>query len=640
LSDEDIALLTPLGEIRPTAAGEVLFREGDTTYDFIVILEGRVAIVEGYGAHERVLVVGGAREFVTELNMFTGERVFTTAIVQEAGSILVVPMSTMVALVGSAPKLGELIVAAVFARRQWLVAQRTGFRIVGSRYAPDTGRLREFAARNHVAHVWIDLDEDPSAWRMLNEMGVGVADTPVVVLPGGAVLVNPTNTALADAIGLKTAPEPETAYDVIIVGAGPAGLAAAVYASSEGRRVAVLEAVGPGGQIGTTTRFENYLGFPVGISGQDFAERAVVQADRFGTTLLVPSRATGLSARDGLDVVHTESGEDVVGRSVIIATGMEYRRLPVPGIARFESVSVFYSPLDERNRIPPGAAVVVVGGGNSAGQAATAAASAGYEVALIVRGPDLASTMVTYLTDRIDREDRIQVLTDSEVVDVGGERVLSSVVVRNNETGTRTEVPCGAMFILIGAAPYTTWLRNSVELDHAGYVLTGSDVLGGGPRGDRGARSGAIQCSSKPAGRACSPRATRGSERPTASAAPSGTLRRRAPRQSVARCIHVATDALSGAPGATSGALGLRDRARPFPPRASTWGPTREARRPRSRTDLEDKRRGLPRSRVRFDRATLPRDRGARVPACRGRWPRRVESRGADLEHLHCAYRA
>jgi thioredoxin reductase (NADPH) len=484
LSDEDLARLTPLGEVRPTTVGDVLFREGDTTYDFIVILEGQVRIVDGYDSHERVLAVGSAREFASELNMFTGERLFTTAVVQEAGSVLVVPMPTVVGLVGSVPELGEKIVGTVFARRQWLMAQRTGYRIVGSRYSPDTGRLREFSARNRLAHAWVDLDEDPSAWSMLNESGVGIADTPVVVLPGGGILVNPTNAALADAVGLTTSPEPATTYDLIIVGAGPAGLAAAVYASSEGRRVAVLEAVGPGGQIGTTTRFENYLGFPVGVSGQEFAERAVVQAERFGTTLLVPSRAAELTDRDGLAVVGTEGGEDVVGRSVIIATGMEYRRLPVPGIARFEGASVFYSPLDEQNRIPPGAGVVVVGGGNSAGQAATAAASAGYRVTLVVRGPDLASTMVTYLTERIAREDRIDVLTSSEVVDVIGERTLSGVVVHNNLTDERTQIACGAIFILIGAVPYTEWLKGSVQLDSAGYVLTGADVLAGAPRAE------------------------------------------------------------------------------------------------------------------------------------------------------------
>jgi thioredoxin reductase (NADPH) len=476
LSDADLERLTPLGTIRPTTVGEVLFREGDTTYDFIVILDGRVAIVEGYGRNERTLVVGGAREFVTELNMFTGERLFTTAIVRDAGSILVVPMRDVVALVGSVPELGDRIVNTVFARREWLLRQRTGFRIVGSRFSYDTARLREFAARNRLVHVWIDLDQDPAATAILADAKIPVADTPVVALPSGALLVNPSNAELARAVGLPTSPEPETVYDMIVVGAGPAGLAAAVYSSSEGNRVAVLEAVGPGGQIGTTTRFENYLGFPVGITGKEFAERAVVQAERFGADLLVPSRATALEDRDGLDVVRTDDGNEVVGRSVVIATGVDYRRLPVAGIERLEGVSVFYSPLAEEERVPPGAPIVVVGGGNSAGQAATAAAGAGHDVTLVVRGPDLESTMVSYLIERIAREPTIRVLTDTEVIEVVGEPDLSEVVVQNNRSGDRTTVPALAMFVLIGAAPYTTWLRDVVELDRAGFVLTGTSL--------------------------------------------------------------------------------------------------------------------------------------------------------------------
>jgi thioredoxin reductase (NADPH) len=385
-------------------------------------------------------------------------------------------MPEVVALIGAEQRLGDRIVETVFARREWLLQQRTGFRIVGSRFSPDTARLREFAARNRLAHTWIDLDADPSAGSILDEGHLSAADTPVVLLPSGDRLVNPSSAELARAVGLATSPVQPTVFDIIIVGAGPAGLAAAVYAASEGNRVAVLEAVGPGGQIGTTTRFENYLGFPIGITGKEFAERAVIQAERFGATLFVPNRATALVERDGLDVVTTDDGTELLGRSVIIATGVEYRRLPVPDIERFEGVSVFYSPLDEENRVPVGAPVVVVGGGNSAGQAATAAASSGHDVTIVVRGPDLASTMVSYLVERIEREPRIQVLTNTEVVAVAGATQLSAATVRNHATDREHAIPAAAMFILIGAAPYTDWLKGTLQLDGSGFVLTGTNL--------------------------------------------------------------------------------------------------------------------------------------------------------------------
>jgi thioredoxin reductase (NADPH) len=293
-------------------------------------------------------------------------------------------------------------------------------------------------------------------------------------LAGAQLLINPSNVELARAVGLVTSPDPAFVYDLVVVGAGPAGLAACVYASSEGLSVAAIDAVGTGGQIGTTTRFENYLGFPVGISGQEFAARAVLQARRFGTEVVVARRATGLTSRSGLHIVKLDNTDEVGAKSVIIATGMKYRRLEVPGIDRFENISVFYSPLDETNRVPGGEPAVVVGAGNSAGQAATTLASAGHFVSLVIRDSNLESTMVRYLVDRVEDEPRIEVVPNSEVVELIGNGSLEGALIRDNRSGADRRVPCTTLFVLIGAVPYTRWLDGEVRLDEAGYILTGA----------------------------------------------------------------------------------------------------------------------------------------------------------------------
>jgi thioredoxin reductase (NADPH) len=476
LSEGQIARLRGYGHVRDWAAGDLLFREGDPSYDFLVILSGRVVVLDGYGTSAaRELAEGGPGDFVAELNLFTGERLYTTAVVQEAASVLSVPRAALVELMGTDPDLADVIMPTVFARRQWLTQHQAGIRIVGSPYSPDTVRLREFAARNRLAHVWLDPDVDTPARALLDEAGLAPI-VPAVFLRGGQVLVDPSNAELGRAVGVSAASEPSTVYDVVVVGAGPAGLAASVYASSEGLRVVTVDARGAGGQIGTTTRFENYLGFPAGISGEEFAARALLQARRFGTTVIIPGRATGLEARDGFFVVSVEGAEPLVGRSVIIAAGIEYRRLQVGEIGRYEGVSVFYSPLNSEDRVGKEAPVVVVGGGNSAGQAATALAAAGHPVTLVVRGPNLSESMVRYLVDRVEHDARIQVLTDSEVVGLAGRPTLEQVIIDDRGAGTSREVAAQAMFVLIGAVPYTTWLGHVVRLDEAGYVLTGSSL--------------------------------------------------------------------------------------------------------------------------------------------------------------------
>jgi thioredoxin reductase (NADPH) len=473
LSPSLIDLLRRHGSERATTAGELLFREGDRTYDFLVILAGSVVAVDGYGSDERELGVGGPGDFVAELNLLTGERLFSTAVVRVPGAVLAVPVKGLTELIGTHPELGEAIMPTLLARRKWLNEHQAGFRIIGSRYSDETARLREFSARNRLPHCFVDLDRDEVGARLLEERGLSPAQSPAVLLRGGDLLVNPSNRELSQAVGLNPATEPGVIYDLIVVGAGPAGLAAAVYASSEGLRVVTIDTAGTGGQIGTTSRFENYLGFPVGISGAEFATRAVLQARRFGTKLMVPGTAVECRVRDGHHVIRLGRGEDLVGRSVIIATGMHYRRLNVPGEERFAGTSVFYTPVAVSDRLDSGKPVVVVGDGNSAGQAATALATRGHQVTMVIRGADLSHNMVAYLVDRIDHEAEIAVLPHSRVVDLSGEVELQAAWVEDLRSGLRREVEAGALFVMIGAEPQTGWLKGSLQLNESGFVLTG-----------------------------------------------------------------------------------------------------------------------------------------------------------------------
>src|SRR5262245_29951639 len=354
LDGEQLALLRRYGQERPTRAGQVLFREGDRAYDFIVVLSGAVSVVDHEAGVERELATLGPGRFVAELNILTEERVFATAVVREPGSVLVVPVGRLQEVIAQDQTLADVIVQVILGRRQWFVQQRAGLRIVGSTTSPAARRLREFATRNRLPHVCIDLDTDPDAGAVLAQQGLGPGDAPVVLMRGGEVLRNPSNSELARAAGLGTAAVPPKTFDVAVVGAGPAGLAASVYGASEGLATGVIDGMGVGGQIGTTSRIENYLGFPVGVSGEEFAERSLVQALRFGATVLVPKTATGLTRHGDDYVIRLEGGDELVARTVIIATGVSYRQLDAAGLDRFEGAGVFYTPLAGQDQILPG----------------------------------------------------------------------------------------------------------------------------------------------------------------------------------------------------------------------------------------------------------------------------------------------
>jgi thioredoxin reductase (NADPH) len=473
LTERQLELLRPLGRVREMSVDEVLFRDGDAGYDPMVVLSGRVSVLEGGADGARELVGQRAGDLMVELNLFTGQPVGATGVVREPGSVLVIPAQEFRALVGRELVFGDFVLQLLFRRRQALERLLVGIRIVGSRFDRDTHRLREFAARNRVAHEWID-SEVPRAVSLLGQLGLSAASGPVVLLGGERVLRDPSNAELADALGLHQAPIPdETSFDLVVVGAGPAGLAAGVYGASSGLSTVVLDGVAVGGQAATSARIENYLGFPAGISGAELAERGRIQADKFGVRFMIPRRAVGLTERGGFYLLELEGGEELRTRTAILALGVQYRRLPIPGLADYEGLGVAYATDSAREQLRPGDDAVVVGGANSAGQAALALAEDGRHVYLVAREDTLAHTMAAYLRERIATDPAVEVLLGYEIRDVGGEDHLERVEIAKTASPARRTLDAGALVVLIGATPHTHWLPDAVALDADGFVLTG-----------------------------------------------------------------------------------------------------------------------------------------------------------------------
>jgi thioredoxin reductase (NADPH) len=479
LREDQIEILSRYGQTRKTEAGQVLFRAGDPSNDFIVVLEGEVEMVDDFAGEARTMGVMRAGRFVGDLNMLTGQAIYLSAVVRQGGEVLAIPREQLKEVVTEEPNLSDIILKAFLARRSWGMRTGLGLRMIGSRHSSDAKRLKEFAARNRLPHVWIELEEDPEAEALLERFGVKPSETPVTIWQGRDVLKNPTNAELARIIGLKVAAPRERTYDLVVVGAGPAGLGAAVYGASEGLSTLALESMALGGQAGTSSRIENYLGFPVGLSGFELASRALVQADKFGARTAVPQEAIGLRrGQDGHYRVELSEGGEVAARGVIAATGARYRRLDVPRLGRFEGVSVHYAATEAEAQRCEGEEVAVIGGGNSAGQAAVFLAGRTRRVYLLIRGGELEKSMSRYLIDRIMATENVEVLPHTEVRELLGEDRLAGVVVEDNRSGARRTLRARALFVFIGAEANTGWLQGAVKLDERGFVLTGRELDG------------------------------------------------------------------------------------------------------------------------------------------------------------------
>lgn len=470
LDPADVAMIAELGVRRQVEVGEYLYREGDVTYDFFVLVSAEVDIVVSVGGGEKFIVHHGPGRFLGELNMLSGLRVFVSARVVKAGEVVVVARDRLRQLMATNPRLGDVILAAFVARRSALLTEAApAIRVIGSQFSPESLQVREFLTRSRVPHQWMDSDRDPQVDDVLREFGISAAELPVVIATG-SVLRRPSPGELASFLGLTIERLPDRCFDLLVVGGGPAGLAASVYGASEGLRTLGVEMTAPGGQAGMSSRIENYLGFPMGVSGADLTTRAVIQAEKFGANLTAPCTAVSLRNQAGHLVVRLSDGSDVAGRAVIAATGAAYRRLEAARLSEFEGNGVYYAATEIEARMCGTASVVVVGGGNSAGQAAIFLSQSGCAVTLVIRGADLGKSMSRYLVERIEANPHITVRKQAQVIAVDGDQTLRALHL--NGTEGETVVECAALFSFIGADPSSDWLSGCALLDQRGFVLT------------------------------------------------------------------------------------------------------------------------------------------------------------------------
>jgi thioredoxin reductase (NADPH) len=473
LGAAELKEISAFGSERPTESGELLFRPGEASYDLFVVLEGEVEIVRSERPDAAVIVEYGPGGFVGELNLLTGQRRTLSCRVTKAGRVLVVAEAEFRRLMSVRPALAEIIFTALLARREIL---RSGegaqaIRIIGSRYSPEALSLRTFAEHSHLAHAWIDVEDVEDAGALLAGMELGPHDLPAVIT-ATETLRRPSAATFAEHLGLTFRPTPGYIFDLVVVGSGPAGLAASVYGASEGLRTVSLDAVTIGGQAGSSSRIENYAGFPNGVSGEDLTGKAAVQAMRLGARLNAPCQVVDLRGEAGFHVVVLGDGSEIPTRAVIVASGARYQRLAVDDLERFEGAGVYYAATDLEVRICDGTSVLVVGGGNSAGQAAIYLAQHNCDVTIAVRRDGLSETMSQYLIERIEADPNIDLISGVEVLSLAGGDRLERVTLEHRATGERQLLACAGLFCFIGARPATSWLGDDVLLDKDGFVLT------------------------------------------------------------------------------------------------------------------------------------------------------------------------
>jgi thioredoxin reductase (NADPH) len=479
LTPAQIQRIATVGQRRQMKTGELLFDAGDQNTRFYVVLSGAVAILQPVGDTEQPVVVHGPGQFTGEINMLSARRSLVRARVSGDTEVIAVDRDDLRALVQRDPELSEILMRAFILRRVSLVAQgQSDLVLIGSRHSASTLRLTEFLSRNGQPYTYQDVDGDPAVQTLLDRFHVGASEVPVVLCrKNGHLFKNPTPEQLAEALGLSGALDPEELRDLVVVGAGPAGLAAAVYAASEGLDVLVLESNAPGGQAGSSSRIENYLGFPTGISGEALAGRALSQAEKFGAEVAIGRTVVRLDCDSRPYRIFLASGEVVHTRSIVIATGVRYRRLDLSALPRYEGAGVYYSATHLEGQLCGGQAVAIVGGGNSAGQAAVYLSSVASEVNILVRGPGLAESMSRYLIQRIESTPRIRLRTHRVVETLEGEAGLERVGWRHLQTGERELEPIRSLFVMTGADPNTAWLEGCLRMDQRRFVKTGADLL-------------------------------------------------------------------------------------------------------------------------------------------------------------------
>ena len=477
LSDAQIARLAGFGKRRNAAAGEVIFERGDTRRGFYVLIGGRVEIVSPSAREQILITLHEAGEFLGELDLLTGRRSQVRARAVTAAELLEISGDNLRRIVQTDAELSEIFLRAFLLRRAYLIANVPGdLVLIGSSHSSDTLRLRNFLTRNGQPHAYLDVERDSSILSALSSFQIRPEDVPVLMCSGNSPLKNPSNAEAAAYLGFNAGIEQDHVYDVVVVGAGPAGLAAAVYGASEGLSVLVLEGSAPGGQAGSSSRIENYLGFPTGVSGQDLAARAFVQAEKFGAHIAIARAATNLNCDRRPFRIELDDGSSANGLSVILATGAEYRKLPIENLSRFEGAGVYYGATPMEAQLCQGQEIVIVGGGNSAGQAAVFLSGKAKHVHMLIRGEGLAASMSQYLIRRIEESPSITLHTRTEIEALEGNGRLERIGWRHTPTGTREKRDIRHLFSMTGASPNTLWLRGCLALDDKQFIKTGADL--------------------------------------------------------------------------------------------------------------------------------------------------------------------
>jgi thioredoxin reductase (NADPH) len=477
LTPAQIERIAAHGSVRPIRAGEVLIEAGDPDIPFFVVKTGRLEIVRPSGAAETLVAVDGPGQFSGEVTMLSGRRALMRVRASEPGEVIELSRESLLALVQTDSELSEIIMRAFILRRVELIAQGLGdVVVVGSNHCSGTLRVREFLTRNGHPYSYIDLDRDTGVQDLLDQFHIGPEDVPVLICRGEVVLRNPTNREIADCLGFNEGIDQSQMRDLVIIGAGPSGLAAAVYGASEGLDVLVLESSAPGGQAGASSKIENYLGFPTGISGQELAARAYNQAQKFGAQVMIAKSAQKLACDRKPYALEIDDGSRIPARAVVIATGAEYRRLALPNLSQFEGAGVYYGATFMESQLCADEEVIVVGGGNSAGQAAVFLAQTARHVHMLVRSGSLADTMSRYLIRRIEDSPAIDLRTHTEITAIEGTFHLERVNWRNRQTGESEARDIRHIFVMTGASPSTAWLDGCIALDAKGFIKTGPDL--------------------------------------------------------------------------------------------------------------------------------------------------------------------
>jgi len=477
LTDAQVAQLAASSVQRRVNAREILFDQGSADHGVFIVLTGSIEIVGVSNGVETVLSVLGPREFTGEVTQLSGRRSLVLCRACETSEVLEIDRPNLRHVMDTDAVLGAVFLGAFLVRRVFLIANSVGDAIlIGSAHSNDTLRLRTFLGRNGHPYTYLDVDVDTDVQAVLDQFSVLVTDIPVLICRGQLVLRNPSNAETAACFGLNVGIDQVGVYDMIVIGAGPGGLAAAVYGASEGLNVLVIESTAPGGQAGSSSRIENYLGFPLGISGQELADRAFVQAEKFGAQIFIARTARGLRCANSPYTVELDDGGLVQGRTIIIATGSRYRKLDLPNIERFEGVGIYYGATQVEAHICQNDEVAIVGGGNSAGQAAVFLAGFAKHVHLLVRGPDLAQTMSRYLIARIEASREITVETLTTIEALEGNSHLERIRWRNARTGLSDTHEIHHLFLMTGADPNTAWLGQCLALDAKRFIKTGPDI--------------------------------------------------------------------------------------------------------------------------------------------------------------------